>query len=194
MMNYMKNTLNRKLYIVLLIVTIIFIIFAADGLFYWMLEDKFEIDDYSTRHAEINWMIRSFTFCLIYLIVMFFLFCCKMPSAKRRLAKKEKLLLIELANRAGISLPANWERELLVTEINGITGSLLLFPQGISEVGRCLGAQVSECQFHDLDGVIVVAALSLDKDGNLFELDLWKNDYSKVKEISDTFSSVSSKR
>ena len=193
-MNYMKNTLNRKLYIVLLIVTIIFIIFAADGLFYWMLEDKFEIDDYSTRHAEINWMIRSFTFCLIYLIVMFFLFCCNMPSAKRRLAKKEKLLLIELANRAGISLPANWERELLVTEINGITGSLLLFPQGISEVGRCLGAQVSECQFQDLDGVIVVAALSLDKDGNLFELDLWKNDYSKVKEISDTFSSVSSKR
>ncbi|MDE5760591.1 MAG: hypothetical protein K2I11_06510 [Bacteroides sp.] len=117
-----------------------------------------------------------------------------MPSAKRRLAKKEKLLLIELANRAGISLPANWERELLVTEINGITGSLLLFPQGISEVGRCLGARVSECQFQDLDGVIVVAALSLDKDGNLFELDLWKNDYSKVKEISDTFSSVSSKR
>ena len=186
----MKNILNRKLYIVLLIVTIVFIIFAVDGLFYWMLEDKFEMDNHSTRRAEIDWMIRSFTFYLIYLIAMAFLFYHKIPSSKRKLTKKEKQLLVELVNRAGISLSDNWEKGLLVTEINGITGSLLLFPQGISEIGRCIGARVGECQFQDLDGVTVVATLNLDKDGNLFELDLWKNDYSRVKEISDTFSSV----
>lgn len=192
MMNYMKSISNRKLYIVLLIVTIIFVIFTIDGLFYWMLEDKFEIDNNSTRQAEIDWMIRSFTFYLIYLTTMIFLLFCKVSPTRRKLTKKEKRLLIELVNRAGLCLPINWEKGLWATEINGVTGSLLLFPQGIPEKGRCLGKQVGECQFQDLDGVTVVATLYLDKNGNLFELDLWKEDYSKVREISDTFSSISS--
>ncbi|GAB6870745.1 hypothetical protein JCM16496A_31500 [Bacteroides rodentium JCM 16496] len=191
-MNYMKNILNRKLYIVFLIVTIVFAIFTADGLFYWMLEDKFEIDNDSTRRSEIDWMIRSFTFYLIFFVAMILLFFCKISPTKRKLTKKEKLLLIELVNRAGLCLPTNFGEKILVTEINGITGSLLLFPQGISEKRRCLGERAGECQFQDLDGVTVVATLHLDKDGNLFELDLWKDDYSKVKEISDTFYSVSS--
>ena len=185
------NTSNRTLFIILLFLTILLAVFAADGLFYWMLEDKFEIDYHSPRKTEVNWMILCFGISLIYLGTMTIYFLHKVVSTgRRRLTQREKGLLLELIKRSNTKISANWEQGLLVVPINGITGSLIMYPKGVSENGRTLGVQASECQFLDLDGVLVIAALNLDAHGNLFELDLWKTDFSKVKEIADTFAPV----
>ena len=192
-MIYIMNTLNRKGYIILLIVTMILIISVANGLFYWMLEDKFEIDFDSIRQKEIDWMVCSLGFYLLYLIGLLFFFLHKVLSTRKRLlTQREKGLLIELIKRSNIEFPVDWESNLLVAPINGSPGSLLFFPQGVSEVGRTLGIQASECLFWDLDDVAVIAALNLDTQGNLYELDMWKTDFTKIKEIATTFSSVQS--
>ena len=46
---------------------------------------------------------------------------------------------------------------------------------------RKFGSQVSDCQFKDTDGVTVIASLYLDREGNMYELDMWKTDFSPFK-------------
>jgi hypothetical protein len=46
---------------------------------------------------------------------------------------------------------------------------------------RRLGGTVAEGQFLDADGVLVVASLNIDEDGNLFELDIWRTDFDSLK-------------
>jgi hypothetical protein len=46
---------------------------------------------------------------------------------------------------------------------------------------RRLGGTVAEGQFLDADGVLVVASLNIDQDGNLFELDIWRTDFDSLK-------------
>lgn len=185
------NTSDRKVYIILLIITVILTISTTDGLLYWVLEDKFEMDLDSTRKTEINWMIRNLGFYLIYLILMIFFFACKtMTTRKRTLTKQERELLKELIKRSNIKIPDDWEQGLLVAPVDGVTNSLFLFPRGTLKTERTLGVQVSECQFQDSDGVRVIATLNLDRQGRLLELDLWKTDFSKVRKIGTAFSPV----
>jgi hypothetical protein len=47
------------------------------------------------------------------------------------------------------------------------------------------GKQIAEASFQDADGVPVSATLSVDKDGNLFELDLFKADGSPLVRYPD---------
>ncbi len=63
---------------------------------------------------------------------------------------------------------------------DGGMGSLLLFPKGIIKKNRLFGKCVSEYQFTDKDGVEVIASLNVDKNEELFELDVWKTDYSPL--------------
>jgi len=46
---------------------------------------------------------------------------------------------------------------------------------------------ISEHLFLDVDGVTVIASLNIDKDGNLFELDIWKTDYSPLIKYPDNY-------
>src|SRR5438552_1286103 len=43
---------------------------------------------------------------------------------------------------------------------------------------RIFGKEIGEGSFHDTDGVLVSVTLNLDQFGNLFELDMWKVDFS----------------
>ena len=45
--------------------------------------------------------------------------------------------------------------------------------------GKC----VSEYQFNDVDGVIVIASLYVDNENDLFELDIWKTNYEPLKKL-----------
>ena len=45
---------------------------------------------------------------------------------------------------------------------------------------RRLGSVAAECEFTDIDGVLVSAALILDEDGDPFEIDLWKADFTPL--------------
>jgi len=46
---------------------------------------------------------------------------------------------------------------------------------------RRFGEKIAEAEFVDEDGVLVSATINVDDRGNLFELDLWKVDFSPLK-------------
>ena len=49
-----------------------------------------------------------------------------------------------------------------------------------SDPNRTFGSTVSEVEWDDADRVPVSAALNLDVDGNLYELDIWKVDFAPL--------------
>ncbi len=80
-----------------------------------------------------------------------------------------------------MAIPADWRSQLLVRPMkDGGMGSLLLFPNGEIFEGREFGSQVSDYQYKDSDGVEVIVSLNVDKEGKLFELDVWKTDFSPL--------------
>ncbi|MDH2348702.1 hypothetical protein [Bradyrhizobium sp. SSUT77] len=69
----------------------------------------------------------------------------------------------------------------LVEEMkDGGMGSLLFVGAADRRFGRCIG----EAEFDDADGVLVSVALNLDQRDELFELDLWKVDFSALQGIA----------
>jgi hypothetical protein len=93
--------------------------------------------------------------------------------------------LVQLAN---LKLKENWLPTLKVKFIdNAQSGSLYLFTHNITNYERPFEAEVSECTFKDIDGVTVTATLTVDDKNQLLELDIWKEDFSNLKQIADTF-------
>ncbi|WP_431201974.1 DUF6984 family protein [Bradyrhizobium betae] len=69
----------------------------------------------------------------------------------------------------------------LVEEMNdGGMGSLRFVGTADRRFGRCIG----EAEFDDADGVPVSVALNADQHGMLFELDVWKVDFSPLQRIA----------
>ena len=105
----------------------------------------------------------------------------------------DELRLIDfLIRRAkGFNPQQDWKNRLKVRDMNdGGMGSLLLFLGGEekSYTNRGFGKQISECQFEDQDATHVIASLNLDKNGELFELDIWKTNFGKLVRIPDEIS------
>lgn len=97
---------------------------------------------------------------------------------------EEVQLLDKLIENASIDLPLNWKSTLKVKPMNdGDMGSLLLFPNRANNCNRIFGEQISEYQYKDIDGVDIIASLNIDSNGSLFELDIWKTDFSPTKKI-----------
>lgn len=70
--------------------------------------------------------------------------------------------------------------DCLVEELDdGRMGSVRFDSQLV--VGRRLGADLCQMEFLDSDGVPVIATLTLDNFGQLFELDMWKADFSAIQ-------------
>lgn len=66
---------------------------------------------------------------------------------------------------------------------DGGMGSLRIL-KGMADTGnRRFKTQISDCMFKDCDGVEVVASLNIDENGELFELDIWKVDFSPLIDI-----------
>jgi hypothetical protein len=108
-------------------------------------------------------------------------------EARRKLSQSEKKLLELLISRAAeLKLSPNWEDDLLVQAMDdGGMGSLLLLPNGIVDKKRLFGGAVSKYEFIDAVGVDVLVTLNLDQDGELFEIDSWKVDFSPLIRIPD---------
>ena len=105
---------------------------------------------------------------------------------KRIATIKEERLIELLIEKSQTAFPDNWKEGLLVEEMNdGGMGSLTLYLEGSTGEKRLFGHSVSEYQFKDLDGVEVLAYLDVDIDGNLYELDIWKVDFSKLISLPD---------
>jgi len=109
----------------------------------------------------------------------------------RKLSEQEAKLLEALASKASINLPVDWQETIMVSSMDdGKMGSLYLFPKGIIGYSRLFGRQASDCCFIDKDGIKVIASLNLDNNGDLFELDIWKTDYSPLIYIPDNFDDI----
>lgn len=52
-----------------------------------------------------------------------------------------------------------------------------------SRPDRILGRELAAIEFQDEDGVTVIATINLDQYGDLFELDIWKTDFSPLKNL-----------
>lgn len=53
-----------------------------------------------------------------------------------------------------------------------------------SHPNRRFGRKLGEAQFTDSDGILVSATLNADQFGELFELDIWKVDFSPLRRIA----------
>ena len=106
-------------------------------------------------------------------------------NIKRELTSKEQKLLAFLIKKSNVTFSSNWENKMLVTPMNdGGMGSLKLFIDDNNE-NRLYGRTIAEYQYKDIDGVDVIVSLNLDKNNNLYELDIWKVDFSKLLSLPD---------
>jgi hypothetical protein len=104
-----------------------------------------------------------------------------MELSRKATAQEEKLLDLLISKSSKPILPVNWKDTLSVHVMeDGNMGSLRLQESGRTLTDRKFGEQVSEHQFVDSDGVMVIASLYLDTDGYLYELDMWKVDFTPV--------------
>ncbi|QQO17442.1 hypothetical protein JJB99_15535 [Bradyrhizobium diazoefficiens] len=95
----------------------------------------------------------------------------------RPLTPKERDLV---AYVLGHSLPLHSQFDLVEDMNDGGMGSLRFVGSLDRRLGKCIG----EAEFDDADGVLVSVALNVDQRGELFELDLWKVDFSPLQQIA----------
>jgi len=107
----------------------------------------------------------------------------------RKMNDSEERLLRRLASLAvGVEFSDSEVSSLLVEPMNdGGMGSLRLHPDSQEKELRKLGKRIAELQFRDIDGVVVIASLNLDQNGSLFELDIWKTDFSELRQLPEDF-------
>ena len=97
----------------------------------------------------------------------------------RKLKTSEAKLLSKLLKLAELDIDL---KNVDVVELNdGGMGSLGI---GKDYSNRSFGKQVAEYQFKDKDGIEVSVTLNLDTEGGLYEMDLWKVDFSTTKVLS----------
>ena len=97
-----------------------------------------------------------------------------------RFPSKEELSIISYLASKGNYPHSGWQDGLEVAEMTDGMGSLLLIPEGQRSTKRLFGKEISEVQFHDADGMLVSVSLNIDRNGFLFELDVWRVDFGRV--------------
>ncbi|MGT2457853.1 DUF6984 family protein [Cupriavidus basilensis] len=101
---------------------------------------------------------------------------------KRRLKPNEISFLIKmLGNRPevvslGSQLPQRFVEEM---DDGGMGGLTFVSPHE----NRHIGSDLASVEFFDEDGVAVIVTLSLDNYGDLYELDIWKTDFSPLRRL-----------
>jgi len=96
----------------------------------------------------------------------------------RKLTPKEEKIAVELLLIANLDVDV---KTLLVADMDdGGMGSLVI---GENYGSRKFGAKVAEYTFNDTDGVEVSVTLNVDSDHQLYEIDIWKVDYSPTQRL-----------
>lgn len=102
-------------------------------------------------------------------------------SPPRRLREEEKLLLVKMARGTSAeNLLSSCIDNTLVQDMPGRgMGSIRFCPVGLDR--QVSGRIVSQASFRDEDGVIVIVSLLLTPGGDLFGVDFFKNDGSRLR-------------
>ncbi len=75
---------------------------------------------------------------------------------------------------------------LRATEMDdGGMGSLTLVPTTAVEGRRVMGSEVVEAKGRDADGTPLIISINTDKEGSLFELDIWRVDFNPLIRLPD---------
>lgn len=99
----------------------------------------------------------------------------------RKLKEGEINLIEYLAEKAKYPLSKNWYDEFMASPMDdGGMGSIILIPDNLSPQKRIFKAQISDCIIKDSDNKDILISLNIDQNDNLFELDIWKCDFSPV--------------
>ena len=64
---------------------------------------------------------------------------------------------------------------------DGGMGSLYIMSENKKREERRMNKSIIEKQFKDIDGVPILISLNIDKNGDLFELDIWRVDFKPLK-------------
>ena len=102
----------------------------------------------------------------------------------RPLRKEERVLIEALLDNEGVvdSYIEFLDQARVADMKDGGMGSI----QFESYDSRQYGKTLAEARYQDTDGVPVSIALNVDKDENLFELDIWKVDFSPLNRYPQT--------
>jgi hypothetical protein len=105
----------------------------------------------------------------------------------RSLSGQEKGVIVVLLESKPATLPLIESLDDLgVAEMSdGGMGSLSLVPKSVKGTTGSFGQQLVRGEFTDSDGVPVSVALNTDSAGNLYELDLWKVNFSPLLKWPD---------
>jgi hypothetical protein len=107
-------------------------------------------------------------------------------ATKRLPTPQEEKFLEFLIKHASIKFPADWKTGLMVKSLTSDElGSLYLLPNGNENEEREFCDEVSEYEFKDEDRRDVIATLTIDRKGDLYELDIWKSDFSALIRFPD---------
>lgn len=82
------------------------------------------------------------------------------------------------------------QQSLVESMTDGGMGSIKFIADSNSSAIRSLGSVLVQGEFEDADGVTVSFAINLDKDGSLFELDLWRVDFAELQQLPETEGAV----
>jgi hypothetical protein len=105
---------------------------------------------------------------------------------KRKLNKTEKKLILNMpiASTHDSAIKNRVDGLLLEEMSDGQMGSLYFLSNNKKE-DRYLGTTISEIETMDSDEVPVLISLSCDNFGDVYELDIWKVDFSPVKDLNE---------
>lgn len=105
----------------------------------------------------------------------------------RKPTKEELLLLRKLVDISNLFTDKVWEKNLLVKPmVDDGMGGLYLYNSINYVRKRVFGKEVASIEFYDIDGILIVASLYLDTSGDLLELDIFKTDFTMMREIPIT--------
>lgn len=111
-------------------------------------------------------------------------------KSTKKLNEREISLISYLVQKANIYLQPKWLENVMVMPLDdGGMGSLMFVSPHHQERRKCK-ALIADCKFKDKDGVPVIASLYTDEKDELYELDIWKADFSPLIEIPFHYSSI----
>lgn len=100
-------------------------------------------------------------------------------------AEKQMLTALLQSVRDGTQFCLSLEGIMASDMNDGGMGSLLLVPD--QDIGdRRFGRRLISGEFNDTDGVPVQLGVNLDQNGRLYELDIWKVDFSPISKWPDS--------
>lgn len=99
-------------------------------------------------------------------------------NKQRSLKQEEMLLLTELLKSAAPSYQKQLSSSLVEDMDDGDMGGIKFINPSNQE--RSIGAALVEAQYTDQDGVLVSIIVNADTNGNLYELDFWKVDFTPL--------------